>query len=143
MTSRLRSFAYLMIRRRTALAIRRGLFVSVAATFGFFLAASAPHRVHHFFEQFPAPAEQRAARVPTHEHADSERHSHHDHHNPQPKQQNDCVVLSVAQHAHASLDQPFALTAAASTVARRAEPAMVIAPSFNPSPFSQRAPPRV
>jgi hypothetical protein len=132
-----------MITRRTAIAIRRGSFLSVAAAFGFFLAASAPHRVHHFFEQFSAPAEQRAAHVHTHEHADGERHSHHDHHNPQPKQQNDCVVLSVAQNAHASLVHAFDFSAAASAVARRAEPAMVIASSFNLSPFSQRAPPRV
>ena len=115
---------------------RRGLFLSVAAVFVFFLAASAPHRVHHFFEQFPAPAEQRVA------HADGAQHSHHDHHNPKPKQQNDCVVLSVAQNAHASLVQAFHFTVIASAVARCGESTVTVVSSFNPSPFSQRAPPR-
>jgi hypothetical protein len=118
------------------------LFLSVAAAFVFFLAASAPHRVHHFFEQFPAPAEQRVALAHTHEHAADEQHGHHNDHNPLPKQQNDCVVLTVAQNAHASLVQPFTFTTAASALARRAAPAIVIASSFNPSPFSQRAPPQ-
>jgi hypothetical protein len=129
-----------MIVRSTTMPSRRGLFLSVAAAFVFFLAASAPHRVHHFFEQFPAPAEQRAAH--THEHADGSQHSHHDHHNSRPKQQNDCVVLSVAQNAHASLVQAFHFAVIASAMARCGESAVTAVSSFNPSPFSQRAPPQ-
>lgn len=131
-----------MILRSTTMASRRGLFLSVAAAFVSFLAASAPHRVHHFFEQFPAPAEQRVAHAHTHQHGDGERHSHNDHHNPKPKQQNDCVVLSVAQNAHASVVQAFGFTVVASAVARCGESAVITVSSFNPSPFSQRAPPQ-
>jgi hypothetical protein len=112
----------------------------VAAAFVFFLAASAPHRVHHFFEQFPAPAGQDIAHA--HEHADGAHHSHHDHHNPKPKQQNDCVVLSVAQNAHASLVQVFDFAVISSAVVRRGESPTTSVSSFNPSPFSQRAPPQ-
>lgn len=131
-----------MIARSTVLAIRRGMFLSVAAAFVFFLAVSAPHRVHHFFEQWAPPADQRAAHVHTHEHADGERHGHHDHHNPQPKQQSDCVVLTVAQNAHASVVHAFDFSVVASTVARFGKSTVVTASSYNPAPFSQRAPPR-
>ena len=50
--------------------IDRGLYLSVAAAFWIFLVASAPHRVHHFFEQLPAASEHHAARLQAHEHAD-------------------------------------------------------------------------
>jgi hypothetical protein len=125
-----------------AIAIKRHLSLAVAAVFAFFLAASAPHRVHHFFEQFPAPAEQRAAHAHTHEHADGSQHSHRDHHDSQPKQQNDCVVLTVAQNAYASLVHAFDFTVIASAVERCSESAVITVSSFNLSPFSQRAPPQ-
>jgi hypothetical protein len=114
----------------------------MAAAFGFFLAASAPHRLHHFFEQVPGAGHQHAEADHNHAHADGEQHSHHDPHEPGRKQQPDCVVLSVAKNAHASLVQSFVMPAATFTMARRSDPLLLVAHRFNPSPFSQRAPPQ-
>jgi len=127
--------------RRPVTKRERGLYLGVAAVFCFFLTASAPHRVHHFFEQFPASAKQRAAHVHTHEHTGSEQHGHGHHHDRLPSQQNDCVVLSLAQNAHASLVQSFGFAVLEYAVGRRQERPVVTASSFNPAPFSQRAPP--
>jgi hypothetical protein len=121
--------------------IRRGLYVSVAAAFWFFLAASAPHRVHHFFEQFPAADDHPVAHAKTHEHTDGKQHSHEGHHNGRPSQQTDCAVLSVAQHAQASLVQAFSFAVLESAVASHRELPTATASTFNPAPFSQRAPP--
>jgi hypothetical protein len=120
----------------------RGLYLSIVAAFGFFLAASAPHRVHHFFEQFPA-AEHSVAAEQTHDHTDTTEHSHSDHHKRPTSKPADCFVLSVAQNAHASLVQTFAFVAVEHAVTHQVDPAITEASSFNPSPFSQRAPPLI
>jgi hypothetical protein len=95
----------------------------------YFLAASAPHRVHHFLEQVPSPS------------AHDTDHTH-DHTPPQPKQ-SDCAVQAAAQHTHLSSVQlvqaPFLEFAVARNQARRA----IRNSFFNPSPCSQRAPPAV
>jgi hypothetical protein len=121
--------------------LQRAFSLSVAAAFWVFLVVSAPHRVHHFFEQFPA-TEQRVGHAHAHAHADGSQHRHHDHHDSRPKQQNDCVVLTVAQNVHASLVQVFDFAVIASAVARYGESLVTAVSSFNPSPFSQRAPPQ-
>jgi hypothetical protein len=91
----------------------------------YFLAVSAPHRVHHFLEQVPSTQD----RDHTHDRA------------PPMSKQNDCVVQSVAQHAHLSsvqlLEMPFLEFWGASNHAR----AIVETSFFDASPFSQRAPP--
>jgi hypothetical protein len=51
-------------------------------------------------------------------------------------------VLSVVKNAHASLVQLFVMPVATFIMARRGEPSLVVAHRFNPSPFSQRAPPQ-
>jgi hypothetical protein len=130
--------------RRRVSKLQRGLYLSAAAAFWLFLAASAPHRVHHFFEQFAASAEYHAAHALTDEHTDGERHGHDDHdrnHDQRPSQQNNCVVLSVAQNAHASLVPSFSFSVLECAVPRYRERLVVTASSFNPAPFSQRAPP--
>jgi hypothetical protein len=80
--------------------MRRHLHLSAALSFLLFLIASEPHRVHHFFEQFPNPGTSTAH---ADEHSDGAQHSHDKDQDRSRSQQNDCVVLSVAQHAHASL----------------------------------------
>jgi hypothetical protein len=121
--------------RRSLSKLQRGLYLSVAAAFWFFLAASAPHRVHHFLKQSPA--------VAGHHTDGGEQHNHADHHDRKPSQQSDCVVLSVAQNAHASIVHSFSVSVLECAVARRPEQPVVTALSFNPAPFSQRAPPLV
>jgi hypothetical protein len=118
--------------------LRRGFYLSCATAFWFFIAASAPHRVHHFFEQLSTT--HHVARVQTNEPSSGE-HRHDGRENKRPAQQNDCIVLSVAQHAHASVVQSFTLAVRESAVGRPHERPIVAASSFNPAPFSQRAPP--
>ena len=118
----------------------RGLYLSIVAVFGFFLAASAPHRVHHFFEQLPT-AKHSVAASETHDHADGAEHGDSDHHKRPTSQPTDCFVLSVAQNVHASLVQTFTFVAVERAVAHQFDQAMAETSAFNPSPFSQRAPP--
>lgn len=121
-------------------ASERGLCLSIVAAFGFFLLASAPHRVHHFFEGSSALG--RAASVKeAHHHPGGAEHSHNDQ-RPQPTPQPDCFVLSVAQNTHASLVQPFCFAAVVSSVVRQKNLGSTIVSSFNLAPFAQRAPPR-
>jgi hypothetical protein len=112
-----------------------------AAALVFFLLYTAPHRVHHFFEQRPmAPDEQ-------HDHARSSdpgaAHEHdHEGKSPYPRR-SDCVAQMAAQSAHFAspplIEFPFSTFACARAELLEAG----WAASFNPSPFSQRAPPRV
>jgi hypothetical protein len=124
--------------------LQRSLYLAAAAAFCFFLVASAPHRVHHFFERPPEPATRDAAHAENHDHIGNAHHSH-DHHDPdrdrRPQQENDCVVLSVAQNAHASLVQLFTFTLFDFAIPRRHEPCAAPASSFSSAPRSQRAPP--
>jgi hypothetical protein len=115
----------------------RGLHLHVAASFFFFLVVSAPHRVHHFFEQGPFAPRSGAA----HSHdAGDEGHDHQ--RAPQGTGEVDCTVQSLAQNAHAAAAPLIALPFERSVHARIDHPAFKRAASFNPSPFSQRAPPR-
>ena len=122
-------------------AVRRHLHLGAALSLLLFLIASAPHRVHHFFEQVHSSAESGATR--THEHADGTHHSHDTHQNRPSRQaqQNECVVLSVAQHAHASLVQIFNFTVTERIIARDREQFVLAVAAFNSAPCSQRAPP--
>lgn len=92
----------------------------------YFLAASAPHRVHHSLEQVP-----------------SSQHTDHTHDRTPPTPgQNDCVVQSVAQHAHLSSAQLIEIPFREFSLAPHRRPrGAVDTSSFDASPFSQRAPP--
>ena len=135
-------FVTAMNTRRPISKLRRGLCLSLTAAFWFFIAASAPHRVHHFFEQFNASAEDHSAGAQTLELADAEQHHHSSHPDRQPPQRNDCVVLAAAQSTHASVVPTFSLSVAERVFEHRDEQHVVTASFFNPAPFSQRAPPR-
>jgi hypothetical protein len=93
----------------------------------YFLAASAPHRVHHFLEQVPSSQDT--------DHT-------HDHAPPAPKQ-SDCAVQSAAQHSHLASTQLVEVPFLAFALAHNQARGLVRASSFNPSPCSQRAPPAV
>jgi hypothetical protein len=93
----------------------------------YFLAVSAPHRVHHSLEQVASPSSEDAGH--THEHM------------PPQSNQSGCAIQSAAQHAHLFsvelVEMPFLKFAVGRNHAGR-----IIANSFfNPSPCSQRAPP--
>lgn len=115
---------------------KRGLYFSAALTFLFFLAFSAPHRVHHFFEQ----AKQHVAEVKAHDHSEGTDHSGHDRPSPSSKP-SDCAVLSVAQTAHASLVTPFSLPHLDRTADFRDHHFAPAIPSRYSSPAAPRAPP--
>jgi hypothetical protein len=115
------------------------LHLHLATSFLFFLVVSAPHRVHHFFEQGAlAPQGDVGA------HSNDQGETDHDHQRaPQaPGGDIDCAVQSLAQNAHAAAPPLIALPFEEFTCARTERPAVARAASFNPSPFSQRAPPR-
>lgn len=126
--------------RKTVSSTIRGLYIGIVTVFGLFLASSAPHRVHHFFERLPA-AEYSAAAGHGHDHAEGAEHGGGDHQERPNSQSTDCLVFSVAQNSHASLVQPFAIFAVEHAIALQGDQAISESRSFNPSPFSQRAPP--
>jgi hypothetical protein len=130
--------------------------LGIISCFVLFLAASAPHRVHHLFENLPKthprdhhihPSTQSSATDHTHGDAHSAGPLHadttHDDQNHDGTTQTICLLQGAAQHSHLS-------TAHLVTVAflnieskeRQEGPFLRLSP-FNPSPFSQRAPPKV
>jgi hypothetical protein len=113
--------------------------LALATAFLFFVLYTAPHRVHHFFEPL-APAQNGAA-VHHDNRAPDDAHGHD--HVPQAPgtDTTDCVVQSLAQNAHASTPPLIELPLPAFAYARFEYPSIAWAAAFNPSPFSQRAPP--
>lgn len=114
--------------------------VGIISLFVLFLTASAPHRVHHIFEQSAFPAEDTHAHANDHD-LDDATHSHgQDHDSPKPLH-SDCALQSVAQNSHVSsaqlIEVPFL------EIARPCDPDRRVAAAsfFDASPFSQRAPP--
>jgi len=120
---------------------KRGLCWNTALAFLFFLAFSAPHRVHHVYEQLAASSAPHIAHAVAHDHF--ERNDRRPHDNQPASKPNDCVVLSVAQSAHLSLVSSFDLPIVATPVSRCADHPVVTIKSFNTTPGSPRAPPRV
>jgi hypothetical protein len=114
---------------------RSSVALATAALFAFFLAASAPHRVHHFFEENYFPPESVG-------HSDSEHHHEHPHkHAPEPEPIK-CPVYSVAQHSQVSIVQSFEITLVQTLIAGCVNRPVVRLSSNRPSPISQRAPPK-
>ena len=130
-----------MFAREQISAKGRSLYLGAAVVILFFSILSAPHRVHHFFQQFPASADHHAVHVQNHEHADGGRHGHDSQRDRPPGQQSDCVVLSVAQKALVSVVQSFSIAVVERIVIRDHDQPIIAASSFNSSPFAQRAPP--
>jgi hypothetical protein len=123
---------------RTTAPVKRVLHLHLAAAFLFFLVGSAPHRVHHFFEQGTLAPQ---SAVVTHSHDAGEDDPGHPHAPQAPGNAPDCAVQSLAQNAHAAAPSLGALPLEEFACARIEHLAVARAASFNPSPFSQRAPP--
>jgi hypothetical protein len=134
--------------------------LGIIASFVVFLAASAPHRVHHLFENLPKPhGQDRHARPSTQSDATDDTHTDHqaDEHSADPSHadaphddqnhdrtaQTACLLQSAAQHSHLSSAQLVEIAfLSIESEGRPDDPSFWIS-SFNPSPFSQRAPPKV
>jgi hypothetical protein len=140
--------------------------LGVISLFLLFLASSAPHQVHHLFENLPhkskanATSQSAAAKAPAqanHHHSSNEYSSPHEHshaevshattdgHERQEDKsaQSDCLAQTVAQNSHAllvELSTTVLLTAGLDCFLAHSESSFA---GFNPSPFSQRAPPRI
>jgi hypothetical protein len=107
-----------------------------AILFVIFLVASAPHRVHHLFEEASASSEHGHSH-----HAAPSSDSGHEPHPQSRSQQADCALQSLAQNAHLFGVQLLAISFTEFTIEPQlAGPAARLS-SFNPAPFSQRAPP--
>ena len=119
----------------------RGLYLTIAAVFALFLPLSAPHRVHHFFERLPA-ASHSASAAQAHDHAGSAETSDTNQHKRTTSEPTDCFVLSITQNSHVTGVQTFAFVAIERPFAGQSDQAITQTASFDPSPFSQRAPPR-
>jgi hypothetical protein len=115
-----------------------GACCALAALLLFFVLYSAPHRVHHAFEQGPLAPVAHAQDAAT-----SERRGHEHDHEPTPSQPTDCAAQLAAQNTHFA--SPPLIEISLSTIGRMRSdrPPSLCAASFNPSPFSQRAPPLV
>jgi hypothetical protein len=114
--------------------------LNAAVSLLFFLVFSAPHRVHHFFEEWPSPTGRQVTHGQSHDHADR-----NDQRSPDSRpasKPNDCVVLSVAQSAHVSLVASFDLAVFETAAAGCATHLTVTIKSVSASPGSPRAPPR-
>lgn len=134
--------------------------LGIIASFVVFLAASAPHRVHHLFENLPKPYGQdhhahssmqsgttSAVDHDTndHEHSASPAHAGttHDDQNHDDTAQTVCLLQSAAQHSHLSTAQPVSIIFLKVEFEERLDLLPLLLSPFNPSPFSQRAPPKV
>jgi hypothetical protein len=119
----------------------RGLCLHAAVSLLLFSVLSAPHRVHHFFDQFTSPQATKLATASVRDHGD-----HQQDHSPVPapaSQQTDCAILTATQIAHALAASSFDLTIFTAAVEHTQRDSTYSTFSFNPSPRSQRAPPLV
>jgi hypothetical protein len=110
--------------------------LGIVSLFVLFLTASAPHRVHHFFEQPQFPV----AHGHTDDAADAA-HSHGPDHDLPKSQHSDCAIQSVAQNSHISSAQLIEVPFLEIALAHKPDPGIVASAFFDASPFSQRAPP--
>jgi hypothetical protein len=114
--------------------------LGIVSLFVLFLTASAPHRVHHFFEQLQFPVAHKHSHGHDHDAADTAHRHAPDHDSPKP-QHSDCVVQSVAQNSHVSSVQLIEVPFLEIALAHKPDPGIVASSFFDASPFSQRAPP--
>jgi hypothetical protein len=129
--------------RRQFSALRHGGYLSAAALVLFFVAASPPHRVHHFFEQGPSRLSHGDVRVEAHgQLARNDDQNHRPQRQPAPNR-SDCVVLFAAQHAQTLSGSLFELPLIEFTVSRNPARFVKSTSFFDPSPCAQRAPPLV
>jgi hypothetical protein len=114
--------------------------VGIVSLFVLFLTASTPHRVHHFFEKVSLPKAENHSHA-HHHHAADKGHDHGDDRESPPPQQSDCAMQSAAQNGHLASVQFIEVPFLQISLARNPDRGVIATKSFNPSPFSQRAPP--
>lgn len=124
-----------------------GLALITGWFFVLLLVSSAPHRVHHAFEdlRFSQKSNADAATSSeghTHAHDNSEHDNHGHEHNSGGSTKADCVTQAVAQNFHFASAQ--ATEVSYLELESETRPAVTLAPRYNfsLSPFSQRAPPQ-
>lgn len=126
--------------------------LGIVSLFVSFLAASAPHRVHHLFEDLQeasidgTPIHGSTAPVRHHIHAHPgplHAGSTHDDHNHDGTTQTVCLLQSAAQHCHVSIVSLFEIASLTIGVQNQSDPPFLTFSHFDPAPFSQRAPPTV
>ena len=134
--------------------------LGIISCFVLFLAASAPHRVHHLFENLPKPhGQDRHTHPPSqsdatdHSHSDHRADAHsadplhadapHDDQNHDGTAQTVCLLQSAAQHSHLSTAQAVSIVFLKVEFEEQLYRLPLWLSPFNPSPFSQRAPPTI
>lgn len=122
--------------------VRLGLCLNAAISLFCFLVFSAPHRVHHFFEQTSIPRTHHFADEQTHDHSGGSEPSQHSP-SPPASKASDCIVLSVAQSAHASVVASFSLPVFGDTDTWCPDPRAAVTAFRLSSPASPRAPPQL
>jgi hypothetical protein len=127
--------------RRESLDSRGKGCLLLAVAFLFFVLSSTPHRVHHFFEQTTAGQAEHVSALDGANSAHEADHGHRGLPKAPGTESPDCAVLSLAQNAHASTAALVALPVLPVVYAHAGDLAVLSTGSFNPSPFSQRAPP--
>jgi hypothetical protein len=131
-----------MYSTRQILIFKRGLCLQAAVSLLLFLVLSAPHRVHHFFDQFAWHQPTELATAQSHDH-DGNRHENNRSVPVPASQHNDCVVFSATQNVHALAASSFGLTIFTAAVEHTPKHSAHSAFSFDRSSCSQRAPPLV
>jgi hypothetical protein len=134
--------------------------LGVISSFVLFLAASAPHRVHHLFENLAKthsqdhhahPSIQLGITSAVDHDADDDEYSGepahagttHDDQNHDGTAQTVCVLQSAAQHSHLFNAQLVEIAFLGIETEEHPDRSAFRLSPFNPSPFSQRAPPKV
>ena len=136
----------------------RGAICSLGSTsfLVLFLASSAPHRVHHLFDNYRGanhihPSSRSGAasavddRTDRHGRAVDPLHAgatHNDKHHDGTGQ-TVCLLQSVSQHSHLSMVSLLNIPFLSTESDERSGRLFLRLSPFNPSPFSQRAPPEV
>ena len=134
--------------------------LGIISCFVFFLTASAPHRVHHFFQNLPKthghdrhahPSIQSGSTsagdyaAEGHEHSAGPAHAGatHDDQNHDGTAQTVCLLQSAAERSHFSATPLLEIAFLSVEFREQSIPSSLPISPFNPSPFSQRAPPKV
>ena len=133
--------------------------LGIISCFVLFLTASAPHRVHHLFENLPKthdqddhahPSIQSVTTSAVDHDADDDEHSApahagatHDDQNHDGTAQTVCLLQNAGQHSHLSNAQLVEMTFLSIQSEERPDGSSFLLSRFNPSPFSQSAPPKV
>lgn len=123
--------------------------LALAGAFLFFVLYSAPHRVHHLFEDLGVSSQSSDhAAIPTaphehHEQDSAQDNASHEHdHRSRGSAKADCTVQAVAQNFHVAPAQSIEVSYLKIESETQWADTLAWHYHFVPSPFSQRAPPR-